>query len=425
MNKILHILFALLLTGIFFSAASKSALASGTCQSMETIGCGGVDSASTAGFVNNITTYNCAPTWNESGPEYVYSFVPQGDGQVTVTLSLEIADLDVFVLEGTCDQNRCIAYGDSTATFSAVEGTQYYIVVDGYAGESGNFTLSVACEFICEPMSVIDCGDVDSSSTEGLANKITTYNCAPTWNESGPEYVYSFVPQGNGQVTAEVSSTIADLDVFVLEGTCGKDSCIAYGDSSATFGAVTGTQYYIVVDGYAGESGSFTLAITCSGLCGAMENISCGQIDTENTQGLSNNITTYNCAPTWNESGPEYVYLFVPQSNGQATAELFYMTADLDVFVLEGTCSQDSCIAYGDSSATFNAVSGTQYYIVVDGFSGESGTFTLEIICSNVCNVKLAGDINGDCYVNFTDMALLANNWLKCNNAMDAGCTGN
>jgi hypothetical protein len=275
----------------------------------------------------------------------------------------------------------------------------------------------------CQPMDTISCGGVDSASTVGLVNNITTYNCS-SWDESGPEYVYSFVPQGNGQVTVSLSNLIADLDVFVLEGTCGQNSCITFGDSSATFGAVAGTQYYIVVDGFAGASGSFTLEMTCSGWCEAMENIICGQIAIGDTQGWANNITTYNCT-NWDESGPEYVYSFVPQGNGQVTATLSNITTDLDVFVLEGTCGQDSCIAYGNSSATFNAASGTQYYIVVDGFAGASGSYALEITCIDLCEVKLAGDINGDCYVNFTDVALLANNWLKCNNPMDPECTGN
>jgi hypothetical protein len=306
MTKSMYILISLLFIGIFLVAGTEFVLASGTCQSMKTIGCGSVDSASTQGLVNKITTYKCA-LWDESGPEYVYSFVPQGNGQVTATLSNITADLDVFVLEGTCGQNSCIAYGDTSAIFNVETGTQYYIVVDGYVGASSNFTLSVVCGWICEPMDTIGCGDVDSSSTEGMLNKITTYNCT-LWDESGPEYVYSFVPQGNGQVTATLSNMTADLDVFVLQGTCGQNSCIAYGDSFATFNAMSGTQYYIVVDGYAGASGIYTLEVTCSG---------------------------------------------------------------------------------------------------------------------GMCEVKLAGDVNGDCYVNFTDLAIMANNWLKCNNTMDPECTGN
>lgn len=304
MTKSKHILIALLLTCLFPITGTEFVLASGICQPMKTIGCGGVDSASTIGLANNITTYQCT-TWNESGPEYVYSFVPHGNGQVTATISGMTADLDVFVLEGTCGQNSCIAYGDSFATFNAKSGTQYYIVVDGYAGSKDNFTLSVVCGWICEPMDTIGCGDTYSSSTAGMLNKITTYNCT-SWYENGPEYVFSFVPPGSGQVTATISYTATDHDVFVLQGTCG----------------------------------------------------------------------------------------------------------------------QNNCIAYGDTSATFDAMSGTQYYIVVDGYYGASGNFTLEVACTGICEEQLDGDVNKDCYVNFTDLALMANKWLECNNAMDPACAG-
>ena len=39
-----------------------------------------------------------------------------------------------------------------------------------------------------------------------------------------------------------------------------------------------------------------------------------------------------------------------------------------------------------------------------------------------VCPVKLPGDANGDCYVNLLDVAVLAANWLDCNNLMDVDC---
>jgi len=44
------------------------------------------------------------------------------------------------------------------------------------------------------------------------------------------------------------------------------------------------------------------------------------------------------------------------------------------------------------------------------------------VASGQVCPVKLAGDINGDCYVNMLDLAVLANNWLDCNNLMDETC---
>lgn len=39
-----------------------------------------------------------------------------------------------------------------------------------------------------------------------------------------------------------------------------------------------------------------------------------------------------------------------------------------------------------------------------------------------VCPVKLPGDVDGNCYVNLLDVAMLAANWRDCNNLMDVVC---
>lgn len=38
------------------------------------------------------------------------------------------------------------------------------------------------------------------------------------------------------------------------------------------------------------------------------------------------------------------------------------------------------------------------------------------------CQKQLKGDLNGDCYVNFLDLAILAGDWLGCGNPFDASC---
>ncbi len=38
------------------------------------------------------------------------------------------------------------------------------------------------------------------------------------------------------------------------------------------------------------------------------------------------------------------------------------------------------------------------------------------------CRVKLAADLNGDCYIDAADMAIIADEWLKCGNPLDPAC---
>ena len=39
-----------------------------------------------------------------------------------------------------------------------------------------------------------------------------------------------------------------------------------------------------------------------------------------------------------------------------------------------------------------------------------------------VCQAPSAGDVNGDCYVNLKDFAIIAGDWLKCGNPLDPNC---
>lgn len=44
-------------------------------------------------------------------------------------------------------------------------------------------------------------------------------------------------------------------------------------------------------------------------------------------------------------------------------------------------------------------------------------TFTI-----SQCRTKLKADLNGDCYVDFLDFIILADDWLKCTNPFDPTC---
>ncbi len=115
------------------------------CTNAIPINCGDVVTGDNTGMPNNVDLYSCT-TWDESGGEVVYEFVlPAGVCyEVTATISDLFADLDVFFL-GSCDENDCLTYGNTTYTTACLEPGTYYIVVDGYGGAESSFTLTVDC----------------------------------------------------------------------------------------------------------------------------------------------------------------------------------------------------------------------------------------------------------------------------------------
>ena len=141
-----------------------------TCVPDWTLACGGSDlwNNGNTGSTDRIDTYSCTD-WDESGPEYAYTFVPSVSGQVDVSLSDLSADLDLFILAPGCNATNCLAYGDVTASFDAVAGQLYYIVVDGYEGAVGDYTINVSC-----PAGAQDQGD------QGPGKSLRRFNFVPT-----------------------------------------------------------------------------------------------------------------------------------------------------------------------------------------------------------------------------------------------------
>ncbi|MBK8561947.1 MAG: T9SS type A sorting domain-containing protein [Saprospiraceae bacterium] len=102
---------------------------------------GGPVTASNSGGNVSASFYSCIG-WNESGPERVYRLIIDEAQTITATLSGLGADLDVFILDA-CSENSCLAHGDVTATTATVPAGEYFVVVEGYLGAVGNFTLTV------------------------------------------------------------------------------------------------------------------------------------------------------------------------------------------------------------------------------------------------------------------------------------------
>lgn len=238
-----------------------------------------------------------------------------------------------------CASDDCVGFANEDIEFDAVAGDTYYLLVDGYYGALGSFVLGLTCgggspgddDDTVDPGDdddtvgpgddddavgtaedcsdgidndsdgAIDCADVDCTNnanctgaacspvgtlTEGATstwdnsglgstNSINSYPCQPNWDESGPEFAYSYVASQSGQVTVELTliadelieivfGTLDDLDVFVLDGSgaCDSGACIAGGDTTVTWNVTAGSSWYIVVDGFQGDISPYELSLS-------------------------------------------------------------------------------------------------------------------------------------------------------------------
>ena len=134
----------------------------------------------TVGAPSNVNLYNCTG-WYETGPEVVHTITTTVAGDITATLSNLSVDLDVFILDA-CSHQSCAAYGDEVAVYADAPPGTYYIVVDGYLGASGSYTLTVdvATAPICLPHTVCN-GDFE----QGLTYWSSTANATLVYGRSG------------------------------------------------------------------------------------------------------------------------------------------------------------------------------------------------------------------------------------------------
>ncbi len=446
----------------------------------------------------------------------VYTFTPTVSGGYNVDLTSTF-DAALYIvtdcadIENTCVQAEESAFSGGTENMVVQldAGVTYFIVVDGYSGssdKSGPYTLTVD---LCVPSctaadgTAINCGDDQCGSVCGtcaeteICNTSGQCESANDGDNCGNPFVVDSLPYsydgdtsnfsnalsyGDGECTGETygEGESANDNVFMYEAMSdtsltvtlspdtGMDSalyvvtdcdnvgtsCIGadegIGSEEVKFSAVSGTTYYIVVDGYGSNSGSYNLSVTecettcgtsgavcgddgCGGTCGdcgADEACSSGQCvlvgpgDTcadpilvdgapfshTGDTSLKENDYSYSageCPGDENSAGggsKDDVFSFSPDVDGAYTITL---DSDFDGAVYLITDCADvgtSCIAGAEANSSANEVivatlqSGTVYYIVVDGwsnFSDTSGTYTLSIdSCVTTCDST--GAVCGD-----------------------------
>ena len=323
--------------------------------------------------------------------------------------------------------------------------------------EDGDCVGDPACETIegCEPSGTVECGAFLTSSTSNLENNWESY-CGGGpgpgpgpggggWD--GPEEVWIYVADQPGEVYVAATAPGWDLDMTVLraretddELVCDPDECVATAwnppfveTEELTFFAETGAVYFIVLDGWGGESGTYDLFVECFGGEGEFEcgdfidNDGDGLVDCDDPDcigtpecgggGNCEPVTVVECGLSYagnNDSpastnqivdwcdegfdgwtGPEIAALFLPNATGEVTVTLDGLSDDLDLTVLlavptpggEVECDPDVCVANdwagGDTpeQVTFQAFAGTPYIFAVDGWAGAVSEFEVTIEC--------------------------------------------
>ncbi len=128
--------------------------------------------------------------------------------------------------------------------------------------------LPAAAQAQCPNAVTITCGELANGDSTGGTNDLGNYSCVG--GSTGADVVYELQLASDATVTAVMTPDGFDATLALLPANCDVDACLDGSDVGFTGGAetvsadLTAGTYYIVADGYYGDSeGPFTLEVTC------------------------------------------------------------------------------------------------------------------------------------------------------------------
>lgn len=293
----------------------------------------------------------------------------------------------------------------------------------------------------CVPGPELTCRQTFSSNNFASGNNLTIddYGCytSPVGSQyNGNDEVYTINHAGGPLTVTLINDTGADLDLF-LKATCGSDgntllggasalSCLASSTNAPTVNGLNvdvisldlspGT-YYAVVDAVGPNDLDFyritynctDVVCTCFGdLCDPLTLV-CDVPFFGTTAFSTNSVANYcnstNAVSGSGHTGGEEAFTFTAPETGQYNFSLTMEAGiNLNLFVLNAPVVDpeppfpslcfpvDNCVASGLNTGSQPEVlsnfllAAGDYLVVVDGFDGAEGNFTLSVTCPTVCD---------------------------------------
>lgn len=380
-------------------------------QALSFVGSGSIRTASVSGTtVGAIADLTGGCGSSGTSPDLVYEVIPDTDGRLVFTLDpasgfdavLYVHQSGCNVYEAACEDDG-VGGGTEEIELWVTAGTKYYAIVDGYSGASGSFNLDATLYAATpgdtcpgEPATWSGTGPFTWSASGDTSNRPNNYGSSGCGSDAG-DAVYALTAPATGTLTVEVSGSF-DSEIS-LSTSCGdydlacNDDAGSSGTETITVPVVSGTTYYLVIDGYSSSySGSYSVNATvaepaANDVCPGEDLTFSG--NTASVSGSTVN-STHDYAGSCGTAGgysPDLVYHFVAPTSGSYTATLTASSSyDSVLYVRSGTCTggteldcADDGASGGTETVTFNATANTDYWVFVDGYGGKSGTFTLNL----------------------------------------------
>jgi hypothetical protein len=383
-------------------------------------------SGTSCGLYNNYGS-QCT-TAHGAGEDVVHRLDIPSPGAYSITLASTDATTNVIwylkSAAACANATSCLALAASgnttvaTNSYAFTSAGSYYLIVDNYPGPSCfSFSLSIDPVQLPDPCTssipIAVCGNSQATSLAGSSAWSAQTLCGAA--RSGQARIFSFVPlqTGNHSVTV-LSNNVTSYSALAWSASCSSGStwnCIA---SIPAASALTypigsawnaGNTYFIMLRGETALTmGSMTLRINCppaaNDQCANAQLIGCN----DTADGTTGGATTESPSPGFCgvSIGAPGVWYKVMGVDGTMTASTCANASyDTKLQVYRGLCGAFICVGGNDDSCgsrsqvNWTGSAGTMYYILVNGFLNQTGTFTL--------TVSSTGDSDGDAIANCED----------------------
>ncbi|MEZ4684863.1 MAG: dockerin type I domain-containing protein [Bacteroidia bacterium] len=360
-------------------------------------------------------TPNCITAPTEPG--VWYSFIGNGDRFAISTCTADY-DTRVSVYTGSCGNLSCLTGNDdfcglqSLTLIRSLPNQFYYVLVHGANGETGNFTLELACESSpandnCTNASPLTCGVAAIGTTQGAT--LDTSPVCGGMAQTSPGVWYSFT--GNGDVASlSTCGFLSNFDtrISVFTGGCSGLNCVIENDDEAclfgsrlsalNFLTNNGEQYLVLVHGFGGQTGNFILNLDCAPLPAVPANdlaVNAQTIGCLDSVGGTTIGATADVVPACGMlAGAPGVWYEFFGTGDEVTASTCDDDTDFDtqIGVYRDVGGQLECVTGNDDDLTcihspeastvkFFTNFNQRYLILVQGFNGQTGNFALTTSC--------------------------------------------
>jgi len=322
-----------------------------------------------------------------------FKFTPTNSGNISVSSCLDGVDTHFYVYEGTCDALTEVAANDdagcgdgtnfaSYAEFAVTAGTEYHLEwVDHWSNEGFSFVIE---EISCPTPTQLNFANLTDQSIDV---EWTSTNTGVSFVVEYGEFGFT---QGSGtSITGDIGVDGPPVSIMGLNPSTMYE---VYVTENCSGGPVT-----------IGPVNFNTFAdVAANDVCANAIEIACGDNLVGSTTNATFDVNAITCGDVDVVANSVW-YHFTGVDGFITVSTCGTINYDTRLSVYEGDCGALTCIASNDddldcenftATSHFPSTTGTDYYILVHGFEGDSGEFDLALTCGPVCAPVPA---NGSC----------------------------